>query len=489
MEINPKPSRKKTINPEGSVVLERKPEIQLYLEASNLNLKKNSFYVHAQTKLDGLLELAKSKDINEDYVLGLAKFLSDKGLKTSPVLLLSSLSDRKMSFRGIPVGKVFNTPQRIAEAIALHDLKKVKLNNSFKKNILKKALEEMQVHTLKKNKLRRRKIKTADLIKLLRPKPKTKEMANIYKALIENSNEVSLKDEENMVSIKSSTKLNKEKKKELVEKNLDKIPLNQLIRNLKFLADEYDFKENLEVQKKVHARLSSIDNYKFLNIFDVITASIFVPQFEKLLQEIVKKFVNEIKSQFEFDENSTVLFDVSGSMMGEGIERGFKYLVLFAELFDNLDVFAFSNDLITDNRALSNVIKNIKNGNLQTAYRGFEKYARENMGGTALIQSTRDLLSIYPTITNLIVITDEVSWLEGFDLTSQIDEMAKILKDKKLTLINPVVYKGTVFKGNMISVSALNPSILLDMAVLYDESGFIRHIKEIGTKLKAKGKV
>jgi hypothetical protein len=160
MELNKKASRKTVKNPEGSTVLARKPEIQLYLEGANLRLKHDSFYKEAKDKLSDFLKLGKEAD--EDYILGLAKFLADKGLKLSPVILLSILSDRKFSFRDKGVEYIFNVPPRIAEAISLQNLKLVKLNNSFKKNVLKASLEDMNDFTLKKNKMKRRKIKLAD---------------------------------------------------------------------------------------------------------------------------------------------------------------------------------------------------------------------------------------------------------------------------------------------------------------------------------------
>jgi DNA repair exonuclease SbcCD ATPase subunit len=121
MEINQKSSRKTVINPEGSIVLERKPEIQAYLSSANLRLKSDCFYQDAPSKLKEILELGSK--IDEDYILGLAKFLADKGLKLSPVILLSILSDRKYSFRNKNVKYIFNTPARIAEAIAINNLK------------------------------------------------------------------------------------------------------------------------------------------------------------------------------------------------------------------------------------------------------------------------------------------------------------------------------------------------------------------------------
>jgi hypothetical protein len=499
MELNKKASRKTVVNPEGSRVLERRPEIQAYLEGANLRIKSSSFYKEAEDKLKTLLNL--SKEIDEDYVLGLAKFLADKGLKLSPVVLLSVLSSRGFSFRfktdeGVPIpGKqfknvkyVFNTPARIAESFALYNLKLVHLNNSFRKHILKEALEEMNELTLRKNKMARRKVKLADLIKILRAKPKTPQLNKLYKAIIESSNEASLKDTENIVSIKSSTKLEEEEKKELIDTNLEKMPINQIIRNLKFLADKYDFKKNIELQQRVIDKLNSVNNYRMLNIFDVIMAAMFVPQFEKALFEVVKKFIQRTREEFKFEDNATLLFDVSGSMgtggfmarpdNKDGKGLGFMYLILFALLMKNLKLRTFSNNLNGDEVQLKKIVERIQTGSIQEAYKMFNKHFEEHSGGTALLESATELCDNDPEIKNLIIISDEVSWKEGSDLRGSISSLSKKLTDKNLFLINPVVYSGTVFEKNIVAISSLNPSVLIDMAIFLDEKGFIDYIKK-----------
>lgn len=489
MELNKKASRKTVKNPEGSIVLERRPEIQLYLEGANLRLKSDSFYKDAGEKLKSILELGKQVD--EDYELGLAKFLADKGLKLSPVILLSILSNRHYSFRDKNVKYVFNTPARIAESIALENLGLVKLNNSFKKHILKEALEEMNQLTLKKNKMKRRKIKLADLIKLLRARPKNDEIAKLYKAIIENTNWASLDEKENIVTIKSSTKLKEEEKKELIDVNLEKMPINQIIRNLKFLADKYDFKKNIELQQRVVEKLNSVKDYRMLNIFDVIMAAMFVPQFEKALFEVVKRFVEKVKTEFDFElYNTTLLFDVSGSMSSSGMfgmrsggdnkdgkGLGFMYLILFALLIKNIQLRTFSNDLNKDEKELAKIVKKIQEGCLSEAYDLFNKHFAKYSGGTALVQSASDLCDEDKELKNVIIISDEVSWKEGHNLEGSISELSKKLSSKNLFLINPVVYSGTVFDKNIVAISSLNPSVLVDMAIFLDEKGFIEHIK------------
>lgn len=485
MELNKKKSRKTIRNPEGSRVLVRKPEVQLYLEGANLRLKSNSFYRDAKEKLKSILKIGRKVDV--DYELGLAKFLADKGLKLSPVILLSILSDRKFSFRGKNVKYIFNTPPRIAEAISLQNLKLVKLNNSFKKHILKEALEEMSELTLKKNKMKRRKIKLEDLIKLLRAKPKNDKIAKLFKAIIENTNEASLKETENIVSIKSSTKLNDEEKKELIDTNLEKMPINQIIRNLKFLADKYDFKKNVELQKRIIEKLNGIKDYRMLNIFDIIMASMFVPQFEKALFEVIKKFTERTKEEFKFEDDATVLFDVSGSMGSglftnkdnkDGKGLGFMYLILFALLMKNIRLRTFSNELNGDKKELEKIVKKIQEGCIKEAYDLFNEHFSKYSGGTALIQSTKDLCDEDIELKNLIIISDEVSWKEGTNLVGEISELSGKLSNKNLILINPVVYEGTVFEKNIVAISSLNPSVLVDMAIFLDEKGFIEYIKK-----------
>jgi hypothetical protein len=482
MELNKSKTKKKiekVINPEGSVVLARKPEIQEYLECSNLKIKSDSFYTTAEEKLKSILELSKTLD--EKYVLGLAKFLADKGIKLSPVVLLSTLANKGYSFRGEDLNYIFNTPQRIAEPIALANLKLVSLNNSFYKNVLKPALENMNEHTLRKNKMRNRKIKLADLIKLLHAKPKDKKMAGLYKAIIENTKEASLKETENIVTVKSSTKLDEKEKKEIIERDLETLPINQLIRNLKFIADKYDFSKNIDIQKRIVKKLNSVKDYRFLNIFDVITAMIFVPQMEKALFEVVTKFIEQTKKEFDYPADATLLFDVSGSMEGEGKEIGFKYMVLFALLCPKLKLRTFSNELHDTHKDLDKVISKLQDGSVQDAKSLFDKWFKLHSSGTALIQSTTDLLAEME-IKNLICISDEVSWKEGSDLTEDIDKLADLFDDTKLLLINPVVYNGTVFKNNVVAISSLSPSILIDMAILMDEQGFINHIRNYKKK-------
>lgn len=487
MELN-KRSKKTAavvVNSEGSVVVDRNPLIQLYLESSQLNIKSDSFYVEAKDKLSSVLQMV-NKETDIDYIFGLAKFLADRGLKLGPVVLTSALAGRGYSFNGKNINYIYNTPQRIAEAVALNNLKLTHLNNSFKKHVLKSALENMNENTLKKGKMKRKKVKLADLIKLLRPHPKNPEIAALYKAIIENSKSASLSEKKDFMAIKTSTNISdKEKQKMMYDAVINKtVSINQLIRNLKYYAENYDFKKNIELQNAILDSLGNVKNYRFLNIFDVITAAIFVPQFEKPLFEIVKKFVVDVKQTFDFGKETVVLFDVSGSMSGN-LDNSFKYMALISLLYEDVTLRLFAEELYSGNKDTIDMIKMLKNGSYQSAKTLLNKMFLEHGGGTSLVASTESLVEDYEKnkaggfakALTLTVISDEVSWVEGEDLTSQIKELNKKIKDNKMILINPSVTKGTVFTHNVVGIASLTSSILFDMALLVNSTGFIKYIK------------
>jgi hypothetical protein len=473
MEINKTSNKhivKKVVNNEGEEVLDRDPKIQLYLEASNLKIKEDSFYETSDEKLEAFLKTLNSEKDNE-YLEGLAKFLCDNGIKLSPVIISVILSNRGISFRDKNFERIFNTPQRISEAIALS--KRYHLNNSFKQNTLKVALEGFKDYTLLKNKLENRQVKTKDIIKLLRPKPANITMAKLYKDIIESNKGSKLKKTDSLVSMKSSNETT-EVKMDYVKENITKIPINQLIRNLKFIIENTNYNDEKEVMDKVIARLNSVTDYRYLNVFDLIEASIAVPKLEKALHEVTKNFTTKIKEKnnFEFD-SASVLFDLSGSMDGDGLKNGFKYLVLMSMLYNKLNIRFFEYNLMIEDDVSKTIIENIRKGQISTAFKKLRTH-----GSTGLVQSTLELLNKDKEINTLIVISDEVSWVEGSDIDYQMKQVEKELKNRKLILINPVIYKGTVFKKNIVAMASLTSSIIIDMGLFTQQKRFIEFIKK-----------
>jgi len=481
MELNKKGTKvpvKTVVNEEGSRVLERLPEIQLYLEASNLKIKNDEFYNTADENLSKVI--AKARKANPDFVYGLARFLTDNGLKLSPVVLYSVLSEQGYSFNpekergehciGDGALKTFNTPQRIAEAVALVDGKYItKLNNSFKQHTLRKALELMGPFTLRKNKMRTRKIKTKDLIKLLRPKPSNDDMAALYKAIIEDT-KLSKMTEDTLIRVKSNKELSDKEKMEYYKTNIDKIAINELIRNLRFITDKCDFETEVELKRKVIAKLNSIKSYRFLNVFDLIETCMHVPELESALFEVIKKFASEVKTKFNYHEDAIALFDVSGSMNGKGEELGFKYMVLLTLMFDNIKIYPFGDSLYAYNPKMS---ETIKDGKLNKAFTLFKNHNE----GTRLVQSLSELIDKEPEAKNIIVVSDEVSWKEGADLTDAIFGVHLKLQNKKMILINPTISSGTVFNTNMVAMGSLTSAILYNVMLATNQKAFIEMVK------------
>jgi len=215
-------------------------------------------------------------------------------------------------------------------------------------------------------------------------------------------------------------------------------------------------------------------------------AAMFVPQFEKALYEVVKKFVETTKKEFDYQDDATLLFDISGSMSSggflgtkdnkDGKGLGFMYLILFALLIKNIKLRTFSNDLNKEKKVLELVVKKIQQGSFNDAYKDFNTHFEKYSSGTALVDSAKDLCDEDTELKNLIVITDEVSW-EKQDLISSISELTQKLKEKQLIIVNPVVYHGTVFDKNVVGISGLTPNALIDISILLDEKGFINYIK------------
>jgi hypothetical protein len=398
-------------------------------------------------------------------------------LKLSPVVLYSALSDRGYSFAHTPgVLKTFNTPQRIAEAISLANTKKVHLNNSFKIK-LKEALEDMSTFTLRKNKMKRRKIKTKDLIKLLRPKPSSPEMSVLYKAIIEDAKESKMKETETFVRVKSSTTLKDDYKEKYFVDNINKMPINELIRNLRFASDRFGYKITNEVCDKVIKRLTSLsrEDLRFLNIFHLVDVAIHVPQLEKAMLDVVDDYANKIKEDTGIDYGkATILFDVSGSMLSEGIEKGLKYTGILSRIFRPCKIRLFADELYEKDTTLNKALEAWNMSKVQTIMRSTRS------GGTALLESFEELLNEDKELDTVIVISDECSWKEGSYLVDNIHKLKDKLKDIKLVVINPVVYEGTVFDTNVVAMSSLSSKILFDLALLTNKDQFIKYVTNYG---------
>jgi hypothetical protein len=311
----------------------------------------------------------------------------------------------------------------------------------------------MRENTLVNMQLKSRKIKTKDIIKMLRPKPKNEKVAKAYKDIIENN-------------AKSDTLLTKrsQNEKEAIrhfDQNIEKMPVNMLIRNLRM----YKKTDNpTQTRERILKTLEKIDvSEKVVNPFDFVTIAVEVPSLEVEMTSLIRRFMSN--TNFTIEGKTAVLFDVSGSMDGQGEVDGFKNLVLLAHIFDPKDLYFFAGELHKVDRE---ILKLIKNGDISRA----KSCMVDPYNGTALLDSLKEVAEM--DYDNIIVISDEVTW----DDDEEINYYRDATKGKRIIAINPVKYKGTVFRNKFLALASLEAKIFLHLRMLVDWKGFKKWIIE-----------
>ena len=244
-ELNQKAqvTHKMVTNPEGGIVYEENISRNLFLQASAFKLR-NSFYWSAEDRLK-MLEASIDEERDFEYKIGLANFLSNYlGIRLSPVIILTRLAEQSKAntYHNFPnknsitktVAKIMDRPDKITNAIAYaqYNLGSGKELPPYYKRALRDAFEKYDAYTLRKFRLRRRKVKTADVIKLLHPKPRNLELSRLYKAIIENSKEASIEKGTVITEVLSDSKKTAEEKTAWITTNLDNIPINATVRNM-----------------------------------------------------------------------------------------------------------------------------------------------------------------------------------------------------------------------------------------------------------------
>ena len=476
--LNPSKTRmaRKETNPEGYEVYSEDADLELFKMASNLKAS-DTFYKQEDERISAFVDAVRSHK-DKEYVKAMAYFLNGIGIKFSPALTYAAISTEIAPNERKLVASVYDRPDKIAVPFGLQGVMGVKIAPTFKKKVLRPALASLSPLMLKKMKMANRAIKTKDLIKLLRPKPRDKQMAALYKAIIEDSAASKLNSSESFVAMKSDSTLDKDIKVEYFVKNIDKIPLNQLIRNLKFYSEISDYKQKVYVKEKIIGRISKLieegDDRK-LNVFDLITAAMYVPSLGDEIMEICKVFIEKVKEKgFALEGETIVMFDVSGSMDGDAKQFGLKYLALFSLLFDLKDenVYYFANEARKEHPA---VIASIRKGYFDKALNYVNRIER---GGTAIFASTIEALKDHVgEVNNIVIISDEVTWADDGDIDRESKRLREIF-DGNVILINPVHYHGTIFKKKLLAIDALDAKILYYLKFMVDFKGFVSELKK-----------
>jgi len=455
MKLNPRKSKteKYTVNPEGFRVYKGAVDLELFLMASNLKPSRTFYESEPVLKFMEFVRQLPKSEIK--WAKALARYLAQQGIKLAPVVMLSVLAENgKYTDKYIDI---FDRPDKIANYVYLtslrtNDGKHFSGLSKWEKVFLRKALEQMKPHTLKKMQLTGRTIKLRDLIKMLRPKPANETLAETYKAIIENRAKV-----ETLLTKRSQ---DDEAATEYFEQNIDKMPVNMLIRNLRKYKQT---KNPIETRRKILDRLMKIPlSEKVVNPFDFVSVALEEPSLELEMTALIKRFVTEAK--FNPEGRTVALFDVSYSMEGRGFNDGFENLVLLTHILGIEDIWFFQSSLI-GNRP--EIIKLIKQGEISRAKKAMIKPD----DGTGMLESLETLVRKHPEYDNIVLIGDEVTWVEGA-YGRQLEDYTNAAHGKKLIAINPVKYEGTTFRDKFLALASIDAKLMLSLRLLVDWKGF-----------------
>lgn len=501
MDLNKKVTRSGgnlMVNPEGGIVYKEADDKSLFLTASAFKLR-NSFYYGAEETLKVLMDLI---DVNRDFEfkMAVAKFLSVMlGVRLSPVIMTThesmKLKSCNLEFWNADVSPdqarqlikdvvkdIYDRPDKIANALAYAEYhwKEFRSLPPFYKKALRNALERFDAYTLRKFKLKRRSVKMADMIKALRPRPRDEKLAGLYKAIIENRPEAAIEKDTVITEVLSSTEKTEKEKEEWVAKNIDKLPFNALLRNLRSVPQTAENAAQLYLRLK---RALRIDNglpvVKVANPFDVLTAGVNCGYVD--FMRVVDKALGEYLAGIELVDTGTkisILVDISGSMgpgwggyRYGGIEVTADYMALLMPTLKNADVSLYAFD--TRVKGMTDKVALYKNNQPITIRELFERDFIPR-GGTALADSIKKVVAKdKPDL--LIVMSDEVSWADTQGANRIFDVGCSVIA------INPYPQgKFTVFAPHLpvIKISALDAKIFYYIPMMVSFGKFKDWIKK-----------
>lgn len=476
------------MNAEGGTVYKEDDEILLFLLMSNLKLN-DSFYQTADERLN-LFEATLDSIKDLDYKLNLARFMSNTvGIKLAPTI---ALTREAMRLKGVghsttcstfhpAVRDIIDRPDKITNAMAYAEMLagSAKYMPPFYKKLLRERLENFNDYTLRKFRMERRKVKLSDAIKMLHPKPVNTKMARFYKDVIEGNKSASIEKGSVITEVLSDASTSKLDKDAWIAENIERIPINALLRNL----------TNVPKDRNVHSALvrrvrdvlqleNGLPVIKIVNPFDVIKASINCndQSLRRDLDAVISEYAHNLNLGLK-GKKITFLVDVSGSM-GGGWHNDNESGTYIASLYLSLLIPALSDGNTISFYTFDTSVKKEKAdafalmSSLNVYYRAMEVLTPR--GGTALVTSAKKVVAdSNPDL--LVVISDEVTWA---DTDNTVGWKFANNANPYVIMVNPYPSGGTVFsKTNKVAkISSLDAKLLYYIPALYDFSSFKRHI-------------
>lgn len=482
--LNPKGTQfahKMVKNPEGGLVYQENSDRNLLLQASAFKLR-NSFYWTSEDFLKNL-EVAIDNENDIQYKLGLAYFLSTYlGIRLSPVVIATRIAmqmdNTYLNFANKNlisklVKSIMDRPDKITNAIAYaqYSTGNGKDLPPFYKRALRDAFEKFDAYTLRKFRLRRRKVKTADVIKLLHPKPRNEALSRLYKAIIENTSEASIEKGTVITEVLSDKAVTEKQKQEWISTNLENIPINATVRNMKSI-DSTD-KNLTTLYNKLKKGLRVEDGFpvvKVLNPFDVLVAGINSDAKKMaVINSVLTQFVHAVDLGLK-NLKIDFLVDISGSMSMGGIDAVAKYFAFLFPMMKESKIKLYDfNTRVHDRSSLVELY--ISNSDSIINLYNLVKKDFIPIGGTSLADAIR-LVVKQDKPDLLIVFSDEISWADsGDNFVNNINTPT--------IAINPYPSGATVFNPTkpIIKLSSLDAKILYYIPILANFNKFKNWIK------------
>lgn len=369
------------------------PIQQLRRSVMSCLLWEDGFYEDGKTIAERICDLVRQCKVEEVAKLAI-EAKRDMRLRHVPLLLARELCRTKEGRKAMSsvIPEVVTRPDDITEILAMYFAQKKthrepsKLPNQLRK-YLGQSFEKFDEYKLAKWNGGSKAVSLKDAMKLTHPKAKNPEQSALWKKLIKGE----LKTPDTWEVAISAAKTEEEKRVEWTRLiSNDKLGGLAMLRNLR------NMREAKVHDDLIKAGIDNINAGKLLPI-NFITAANHNVQFEP---QIEQKFLECFTGREKVNGKTTILVDISGSMdeklSGRSelkrIDVACSLAMIGAELFKDLRVFTFSNDVkeVPVRRGFA----------LRDAITGSQQH-----GGTYLGQA----LGRIPDCDRLIVLTDEQS--------------------------------------------------------------------------------
>lgn len=320
------------------------PLQQLRRSVMSCLLWENEFYEHGETiaeRIRGLVKQCSPAD-----VVAIAVEAKEKmRLRHVPLFLAREVARSEEGRKELKnlIPHLITRPDDITELLSIYFLDKkvarqaAKLPNQLKKH-LGESFKKFDEYQLAKYNGGKKTVSLKDAMKLTHPSTKDAEQLALWGRLIKD--ELATPDTWE-VEISGSTDKKASWERLLVENRLGGLALLRNLRNMAKVSVDEDL---------IRVGINGINAGRLLPI-NFISASKYNPQFEPLLE---KKFLECFSNKPKMPGKTVILVDISGSMdmklSGKSeldrIDVACSLAMIGAELFEELRVFTFSNQMV-----------------------------------------------------------------------------------------------------------------------------------------------